>query len=352
MESSHFNPEMLRLARESRGYTQTELARRSRYAQSVISRFENGSLPLSRENVRAFARVLNYPLEFFEQTDTRYGLGCSFLFHRKRQNMPQHELRQIEAEVNVVRMQIDRLLRAVDMEHENEFVAFDVDMHGGPEQIAQLVRAGWRLPAGPIQNLTRAIESAGGIVIRLPLPSRKLDGLSAWVTGLPALFFLNNKAPGDRARWTLAHELGHVVMHRHPTPDIEGEANRFATELLMPAHEIKVDLCNMTLAKAAGLKLTWRVSMQALIRRAKTLGTIAPGRYKSLFVQLSRAGYRLHEPNELEPETGSNLEGILKFHQEEYGYSLDDIARLANALPDDFQRRMIPSPESHLRIAQ
>jgi len=333
-----FNPEMLALARESRGLTQTDLARATGFPQSRISRYENGTLQLSAEAVKDFARALHYPARFFEQTDPMYGLGSSFLFHRRRQSLPVSEVRQLQAEINVFRMRIDRLLRGLEYEHENEFVPYEVDDDGTPEEIAQMIRAAWKLPAGPLRDLTAAVESAGGIVVCCPF-NKKVDGISLWVTPIPPLFFLNDRAPADRMRWTLAHETGHVVMHRHARQDIESEADRFASELLMPADDIRDDLRNLTLPKAAALKLEWRVSIQALIRRAREVGAISPDKYKSLCVQISKAGMRTVEPNPIAPEIPRNLAAILATHRTENGYGTFELGEIALSHPDEFSER-------------
>lgn len=350
MGNGSFNPEMLILARESRGYTQTDLARATGYAQSHVSRYENGTLPLKTECVAKFACELDYPDAFFLQGDTVCGLGTSFLFHRKRQSLPATRLRKLEAEINIARMRIERLLRGLQDEHAYEFVTYEVEEDGTPEEIAQMVRCTWQMPDGPVRNLTRAVESAGAIVLLYPFDNKKIDGLSLWVTPTPPLFFLNDRAPGDRNRWTLAHEIGHAVMHRHARPEIEDEADRFASEFLMPEADVRSSLEQLTIAKAASLKLTWRVSMQALVRRAKDLGVITHGRYKSLCVQIGAAGMRTNEPNEIEPEEPSSLQAILAVHQSEHGYGLKEISHLALAEPDDFVRLMSPTPSS-LRIA-
>jgi len=345
-----FNPEMLALARESRGYTQTELAGAVGYPQSRISRYENRTLKLTPEAVKDFARVLNYPERFFEQTDPMYGLGNSFLFHRKRQSIPVSDVRRLQAEINIFRMRIDRLLRGLEYEHENDFVTYEVDEDGTPDKIAQMIRATWKLPTGPLRDLTAAVESAGGIVLHCSL-NRKVDGISLWVTPIPPLFFLNDRAPADRTRWTLAHELGHVVMHRHARPDIETEADKFASEMLMPSHDIRDELRNLTLPKAAALKLEWRVSIQALVRRARDVGAISSDRYKSLCVQISKAGMRKDEPNPITPETPRNLESVLTAHRNENGYGAIELSEIALANPDEFSE-LFSSALRGLRIAK
>ena len=98
-------------------------------------------------------------------------------------------------------------------------------------------------------------------------------------------------------RWTLAHEIGHIVMHSFPTGDnLEEEANTFASEFLMPAAEIAGDLSNMTLPKAAALKSQWKTSMQSNIYRGHQLGKINDKQYESLFRKMSYKGYRTCEP--------------------------------------------------------
>ena len=69
--------------------------------------------------------------------------------------------RQVQAEVNILRIQVDRLLRAAEVEVENAFSPLDPDAYNGEvEKIAAMVRAAWRLPMGPVADVTAAIESA------------------------------------------------------------------------------------------------------------------------------------------------------------------------------------------------
>ena len=97
------------------------------------------------------------------------------------------------------------------------------------EAIAQMLRANWSLPAGTVRKLMRAIEEAGGIVVKLPFATRDIDAISQWPSDMPPLFLVNSVSPPDRLRFSLAHELGHMVMHRAATETMELEADRFAS---------------------------------------------------------------------------------------------------------------------------
>ena len=118
---------------------------------------------------------------------------------------------------------------------------------GGLQKSARRLRNLWQLPQGPVRSVIGSIESAGGIVFRCSFGTTKVDGISQWSLAdseASPVFFVSDRAPGDRERWTLAHEIAHVVMHHLPTDDPEPEADRFAAEFMMPAHEIERDLRN------------------------------------------------------------------------------------------------------------
>ena len=100
-----------------------------------------------------------------------------------------------------------------------------------------------------------------------------------WGPGTPAILFVNSRMPADRARFSLAHELGHLVMHECPLGDVEREADRFAAELLMPAREIGPEFpSSISLKTLVPLKARWRISIRALVYRACNLGLISKQR--------------------------------------------------------------------------
>lgn len=330
------NSDLLVLAREARGITQHQLAAAANLPQSSVSKYEHGLLEPGPERLGAIAHALDLPVSFFSWPEQVYGFGTPCLYHRKRQSVPAHRLRQIHARMNLLRMQISRMLRGVEIEPVTYFDRRDIDEHDSPEAIAALVRAGWRLPLGPIANLIAAIESAGGIVVRLPFGTRKLDAVSHWAPGMPPLFLVNGELTADRLRFTLAHEIGHVIMHTRPSDSQEQEADRFAAELLMPAHEILRDLDGLTLARAVQLKPYWKVSIAALVRRAYDLRAISQSRYRGLMAELSRLGFRLAEPAPIADEHPRVLQQIVELHQREHGYTVAELSELVGLHEPEF----------------
>lgn len=352
--AENYRPAMVTLARESRGFTQSRLASIVGISQGHLSKIEAGLLPISEHVAARIANVLDYPVDFLAMSEPIYGPGTSEFFHRKRQSLSTRLLTQLHAKVNIQRIHVARLLRAVELDPD-QIPEIDPDAFAGSvADIARAVRAAWALPPGPVGSVTRSIEDAGGIVITVDFGTPLLDAVSRWVPGLPPLFFLNRDTPGDRARMTLAHELGHMVMHHVARPAMEDEAFGFAQEFLMPERDIRHHLSDLTLDKLLSLKLHWKVSMQALLVRAEALDRIPPGRARYLWSQIGKAGYRKREPVEadIEREEPRQLDGIVEIYRRQLGWSADQLAELLALNSDELARlyRIPSEPDAKPRL--
>ncbi len=321
-----YNPAMVTLARESRGMTMGELATKVGVTSSLISKIEQGAREMSEERAKSIASSLDYPVDVLTWREPVYGFGSSSFYHRKQQSLPQKTLKQIQAFVNFHRIRAKRLSAALDLDFAFTIPSLAVDDYGSPEEIARAVRAAWRMPLGPVQNLTEWIEAAGGVVVPREFSSAKINAISVWPPGESPFFVLNTLLPACNLRFSLAHELGHLVMHEVPEPGQEEEADRFAAEFLMPAREIKPQLRGMNLTLAARLKPVWRTSMGAIIRRARDLEVITDRQHTSLRVQLSQKGWSKDEPVQIPHEQPSLIPEIIRVHHSEHGYSSSDLA--------------------------
>ena len=241
-----------------------------------------GTLEPSEDALSKLAGALDYPVSFFTRKPSIIGVSGGATFHRKQISLPARKRNAAHALAEARRLEVLTLMQSLDVcpvdlpEYPVEL--FDYD----PAKIARSARMAMNLPPGPIFNLTETLERNGYVVVGHRL-SRAQDGFSQravpydWTS--VALIHMNTDKPPDRWRWTLAHELGHIVMHTHEptesTKDVEEQANLFASEFLMPAHTIVSYLEGLTFQKLGGLKREWKVSMQALIMRAHQLGPSA-----------------------------------------------------------------------------
>lgn len=326
-----FNPDLLIVARTTRGLSQVTLAERAGITQGHLSKLENGlSVPSSDVLARA-ASALDYPVSFFGQSDRVIGLPLSVQpAYRRKASVGQRDLEKVRAYLNIRLMHLRRLLQATEYTAETILPAYDADEYDGDvERIAQLVRRTWLLPPGPIKNLTDIVERAGVVVVLCDFPNATIDGLSIVLPDLPPCIFLNRVQQADRLRFSLAHELGHLVMHSQANPDMERQAHSFASALLMPAEDIRSYFASgVTLKRLATMKPLWRVSIQALAMRAKSVGSISENQHKYLWMQLSKAGLRRREPPELDfpAEEPKILSALIRMHTERLGYTMVELA--------------------------
>lgn len=347
-EGALADPAMLVMAREARGMTQTELAEAMCKAsagesitvsQGYVSKAESGRLTVGGDRLRLYAAALGYPVALLLADVQVHGVGVGLVHHRKRASTSASALRRLHAQLALTRVQVEWLVTATGQrELGHDFPTVEVSDLVRPKDAARRVRKAWDMPAGPVADMVAALENAGALVVARDLGSDRLDAVSQWDGRQAPLILIAAHAPSDRRRFSLAHELGHLVMHRRPGsgPDQEKEADAFASEFLMPATDIRSDLTGtIDLARLISLKHTWRVSMAALLRRAQTLGTITDWHYRNVQVEMSALGYRTHEPVVLAHELPHRLPNLVA-RALDGGASVDDLAACARLLPDDF----------------
>ena len=345
----HIRAEAIQLARESRGLTQNQLAKKASISQASISKFERGEQEVTQDALYKISKALDYPESFFNKEVTLRGLGVSGAFHRKRLSLSIQILRKIQAEFSIRMFEISTLLHTAEIKSAYEFHYYDIREYGDVEKIAELVRAQWKMPLGPIKNIIETIENAGGIVFKYDLETRKLDAQSHWISGIPPIFFVNSQIPIDRMRFTLAHEIGHIVMHKYPTPDMEKEADRFASAFLLPKKELLQDINSFSLEKAMTLKSKWKVSIAALIMRAYDLGVISSSQKSRYFTQLGILGYRVEEPIPLPNEEPTLIKKLIEACQKELGFKIKDFCDVLSINEPDFRTRYLGMPA--IRVA-
>lgn len=348
MSEHQFNPDMLRLARDSREATQEDLAGLSHVTQALISKIEHGLVQPSDEVVEKIASALRFPVAFFYQRER--AIGFPPFHYRKRVKLGARALAKIGAWINIRRQHVVKLVASQNSLPEKPIPQIDLDQSGlSPEKVAERLRAYWLLPRGPVANMVDVIERGGGIVILCNFGTDLLDALSFRSEGLPPLFFVNKDIPGDRFRFSLAHELGHIVMHTIPGDDqiMEREADRFAAAFLMPAADIRPYLSTVKLSTLARVKAYWKVSIKALIKRAYDLKLITDHYYKILNIQYNKS-FLDGEPVDIPHEQPNALLSLVRFHLEKLGYTLTDLATLFCLYEDEFQLAYVGVPKLRL----
>jgi Zn-dependent peptidase ImmA (M78 family)/DNA-binding XRE family transcriptional regulator len=355
------------LAREARALTQSELAASISLGQGTLSKYETGMLEPATDVVEELATALGYPPSFFYQSDQPYGFPP--YHYRKRKKLSAKTLGRVSAEMNIRRMHIKQLSVSFSR-HTNKFIPeIDRDDYHGKsrkplniEDVARTLREMWMLPRGPIPNMIELLEDNGAVIVPCNFGTDLLDALSQRIDGMPVLIYINVNAAADRLRLTLAHELGHMVLHTttlHDDDTMEAEADAFAGAFLLPAEDLRPQLRRgLDLRHLANMKLYWKVSMAAIAVRADRLNLVTPYQTKSFFMEMGRLGYRKREPNEPPREEPKLLKQMIAFHRNKLGYSTLEMCKLLRLSEKDYGEMYgpqifgTPPPRPQLRVVK
>lgn len=313
--------ERIRRARILRGLTLEELARQlGDITKQGVSKFEKGHATPSSTRLLQLAKIFQVKPEYFFRSDA---LALAPLEFRKLAKMPKGRQHQIEEQMR------DHLERYIALER--CFDAADIRTPTTPsrsipvqsieeaEQAANHLRDQWALGNNPIANLTELLEEHGIKIVLLDA-NDDFDGACAATSDEQhVLIALNKHRPGERMRFTAAHELGHWVMslpEDMPEKEKENCCHRFAGAFLYPAASLAMDFGNhqrgrVHVRELAMAKRHYGLSMQAVLRRLQDRNLLSDSGYKSHYVRLSIDGWRKEEPEPLPPEQPVRFESMV-----------------------------------------
>jgi len=356
-----FDGHRLRQARIYKGLKKLDLARAIDVTPAVIGQYESGKTRPSGPVFASIALHLGFPPEFFERRGHPLRVPEGEAHFRKLRSTSKLERDQALVRLEFlaeVMADVEKRVQLPDVDLP-EFPVDDAAPDAEPEAAAEAVRRAWGLGTGPIDNVVRLLEGRGAVVIRPAVGSSGVDAFSTWIGHRPVVVLGSDKDDTARSRFDASHELGHLVMHHDAEPGrhvVETQAHRFAAALLMPAEVIGKEFPNrMSWPAFFTLKQRWRVSLQALLYRAKTLGALSPDAYQRAQIHVSRQGWRDNEPGDIgDPEEPALLGRAFDLMRSEL--SIDEVMIAADCrLPDGVFRALlegaIPSARDRPRVA-
>ena len=323
MPTPNFVGERLTEAREARGYNSAQVAEALGITRQAVSLYEKGQRSPTPQILEDAAKFLRFPIHRFTCPIRNEPTGT--LFFRSLAAATKSARERAKRRLNWVQSDVCGFLRELvefpavnfpDFKIPDDPIAIDFD---DIEKIARDTRRFWGLGDGPIADIVLLLENNGAIVVRQELGAHTLDAFSRWdsTEKVPYVVLGTDKDTAVRSRYNAAHELGHMILHRHLRPIrtgthdfLERQAHYFAGAFLMPPDTFKADIVQSSIQTFVTIKTRWRVSIAAMIRRAKNLGIISDEEEGRLFAYRSQQGWTRCEPydDELESERPRLLE--------------------------------------------
>jgi len=185
------------------------------------------------------------------------------------------------------------------------------------EDAADKLRRAWGLGLDPVNSLLEFVESKGIKVVALDIDDEGFLGCSLFINDSLPVIIVSRKWPGDRQRFTVAHELGHLILgDSRRGREAERFADSFAGAFLLPSEAVRSELgekrSSFSVKELHELKMRYGASMQTWIRRARDLDIISEPRFKSIMAVFSSRGWRKTEwGSRVEPERPQRLERLV-----------------------------------------
>lgn len=293
--------ERLKLARKAAGLSQRELAGKVGVSAMAISHYERGENWPSSDVLLRLSEALEVRPDYFLRPvqvtvvePPRY---------RCRASMPARERDRVMAQTVEWAQRYLEVLQLFRDEPTRPDLppATRIDEPEEAEGVAESLRSSWGLGTGPLDNLIGTLEDRSAMVGTVQV-DEGFDAMALPLNdGIPALV-VRAGVTGDRQRFSLAHEIGHLLMSCTDVKMAEKAAHRFAAALLVPRDTARKELGSgqeqLTLGRLYSLKHKYGLSMQAWIRRAKDVGAIGEDQASGLWKTFQRRGWRKQEPYE------------------------------------------------------
>lgn len=308
-----FTPSRLRLARQRLGWTLKRLAEASGVSTRTLTTYENSfNVEPTNEIVQRLATALRVQDGFFyrDAVDPVTTAAASFRKLSKTSAL-MRDAALASANLGIEFFEI----------MERKFGLPTPNIPGLtkhlPETAAEIIRKLWNLGDKPIPNLLHLLEAKGVRVLSLSHEFDDIDAFCFSRDGQPYIF-LNTSKSGERQRFDLAHELGHLVLHRDlemtaaESKEREAEAHRFASSFLMPRTGVLAQgMSRASLERILKARSYWKTSAMATTYRLKELSLISDWQYRSICIELAEQGYRSSEPDGIIPESSLLLRKVL-----------------------------------------
>ena len=302
-----FIPEKLTEARLSKGLNMTDLANLVDLTRQAISGFERGVDNPSYETMLQFCRVLSMPKGFFSNETGSDLIIDGPIFFRSQQTTKKKDREISSVKAKWVSRAFDELSQYLEVPEINlpEFNIKDCEAleDADIENYAFECRNFFGLGSGPISNMTKLLENNGIPVVAIDA-AKKIGAFSYGTNKGHKFIIVDRNATAVRTRFSLAHELGHLILHKSLSADfmenkdlfklVERQADNFASAFLMPSESFVREFVSPKIKAMTDLKMRWKVSIAAMVMRASQLQLINENQKGYLFRQL--APFRKKEP--------------------------------------------------------
>lgn len=310
MKDNKIVPAKLKEARVARGLSLAQLSKLIGISSQAISQFEKGETKPSPATLIKLIDTLEFPINFFCSMNDEESEE-NIIYFRSNKNITNKLKDACKVRINWIKKTyslIDSYFQLPKLDVPN-FGELDVESIDNIEieDITLKLRKYWGLDKSPINNLLDMLQSKGFVITKLKIGTKKIDAFSTWIDGVPYIFLGDDKDSAVRLRFDLAHELGHLLLHKNIDKEeldddkdlydkMEYQANYFASAFLLPLETFNKEVISSSIDSFILLKRRWNVSIAAMIKRCQISNILTDNQIRYLNSQMIKYGYYRKEP--------------------------------------------------------
>lgn len=337
-------------ARVAAGLSLRQLAERTdNYVSAqVIHKYELGKAQPGSDVLIKLAKALGVKVEFFFRPEAA-SVTLSEPAYRKRSRASAKHQQSIHAKA---KEWVEKYIAVESLFPEHRFSAFKLPKESDRaihklddiEPFARNLRKQWALGIDPIEKLSEVLEDRGVKVVMIDADG-EVDGLSCWANETIPIVLVKKNQPSDRLRFSMAHELGHLLLLPSKSVDPEKAADRFAGAFLVPAEAARAELgehrSSFSLYELITLREKYGMSVQAWVYRAHDLGIISDSFFVQVFRHLKQRGlYNKEIGNPLPAEHPRRFERLVVQAAKEELLSPAKGAELLDVPLNEFRKKL------------
>ncbi len=312
---NHIFADRFKSARLLNGLSLQDLANAldNKVTRQALHRYEKGEVIPDSEMVNLLSEALKVRPDYFFR-DTKVEIGV--IEYRKINRLSAKE------EAKVVEQTREYLSRYLELEEilglSNKFINHlseykNITTYEEVNEAANHLRKEWELGTDPIFNIVELLEDKHIKVVKIDA-DLDFDGLQTWVNGtIPVVAYNVRKLEkNDRIRFTLLHELGHLLLSFGDITEHQKETlcHQFAGAMLLPEETLKEELGSfrnrLFIPELGNIKKQYGISLQAIVMRAKVCGIINENYTKQFFFMIKQMNWKIDEPIQYEGVEESN----------------------------------------------
>lgn len=313
---------------------------------TAVSKYEKGKILLNSEKLIVFANA--YGVKSIDLLRVYTSIEMKFTSFRKKKRLTGQNLELLK---EVIQDEVTKYMEVLELNNttvNNEFIfkKYKCNSLKDAEDSASEFRKFINISnMQPISDLINILENLGIVIIQIKNPNKifdGFDGLSEVINNIPIIVLPEDITDGARQRFTIAHELGHLLLEvKDNNLNEEVLCNRFASALLMPKkaiiNEFGVSRRNISFFELTAFKNEFKVSYMAIIYRLKDLNIISSYLYRNLCIFLNqKIGKK--DPKPIQPEISYQFKKMVHKLEADGIISLNKSCELLDLTVDEYNR--------------